>query len=148
MVYMYTWHMPRVSKYTLPLREVEQLSQHFSSLIASLHKETQIEKFLDEFLTREEKNMLAKRLALFIMLKQNEPASAIKATLHFSRETVRIYQQQFITKSNEFHATLSHLLRMEKVKEFFMQSGQVLHTLVTAKTNMQSRSKILSGKWR
>ncbi len=145
---MYTWRVPRVSRHDLPARQVQELSQHFASLISSLHDQKQIEGFLDEFLTFEEKHMLAKRLALFIMLQQKSSPFAIQATLSLSRETVRIYKQQLPLKSNEFHYTLSRLLRMEKVKNFFISTSSVLHTVITAKTNMRSRAKIASGKWK
>lgn len=145
---MYTWRMPRVSRYTLPHHQEKELSEQFSNFISSLRSPEQIQQFLDEFLTLEEKSMLSKRLALFIMLHERIPSDIIQAILSLSRETVRIYQQQFPFKSEIFQKTISRLHTIKKIKSFIADATEAFETIMTSKTNMKSRAKLLSGKLR
>src|SRR6266436_5291373 len=94
--------MPRVSRSRLQNRQLEEITEHFSYLISSLTKRTDIETFLNEFLTKEEKIMLAKRLTLFMMLEKQYAPPGIKSVLKVSYETVRSYKQQLSFKSTEF----------------------------------------------
>lgn len=142
--------MPRVSKAFLQKQKLTELENHFSFLIASLQKSADIEAFMNDFLTHEEKIMLTKRLVLFMMLKQGYSPSAIQAALHVSYETVRTYTNHLAAKSLLFHATITKLLEREETKKFWQQVEHLLKPLglaMKARSNMRARAKLASGNW-
>lgn len=142
--------MSRISRSHLHQKALAEITEHFSYLISSLTKADEIENFFIEFLTKEEKIMLAKRLVLFMMLKRNYPPSTIQSALHISYETVRTYQNHLSAKSTIFQQTIDRLIRREKTNEFFKKIDKFLKPLelaLEAKSNIRSRAKLLSGDW-
>ena len=142
--------MPRASKYKFNEREFEKIYSHLLYTISSINNSGDVEKFLDGFLSKEEKIMLAKRLVLFMMLKRNYPPPVIQGALHISYETVRINQNQLSSKNPYFQTLLDRLIRREQTKELFEKLDKALKPLTLAlesKTNMKSRAKFISGDW-
>lgn len=140
--------MPRASKFIFREEKIKELQEHFSHLISSLNDSSEIESFLDEFLTREEKIMLSKRLVLFMMIKRQYPAPIIQDILHVSYETVRTYQNQLPTKSERFQKLIDRLISREKTKEFFQKLEKLFKPLdlaLKAQNDMKARAKIASG---
>lgn len=142
--------MPRVSKSRLDQKQLEEMNSHLFYLISSLNNSTEIESFLEGFLTKEEKIMLTKRLVLFMLLKKEYSPSSIQAALHISYETVRTYQNQLDSKGKQFNDMIERLIKREQTKELFEKIDKLLKPLSLAlesKTNMKSRTKFLSGDY-
>jgi uncharacterized protein YerC len=142
--------MPRISRSHLSKNQLNDVNQHFLYLISSLANTKDVEAFLEEFLTTEEKVMLAKRLVLFMMLAKEYPEDSIKNILHFSHETIRTYKNNFVFKSASFHANIQKLIKKERSKQFFKKLEKILDLLATlsaSKTSIKARRKILSGEW-
>ncbi|RJP47583.1 MAG: hypothetical protein C4584_00325 [Armatimonadetes bacterium] len=142
--------MPRASKVRLEEKELKNLTEHFCYLVSSLTNSTEAENFLHEFLTKEEKIMLTKRLVLFMMLKRNYPDPIIKGALKISYETIRTYKNQFPSKNEEFQKTINKLVNRERAKELFEKLNKLLKPLdlaLQSKSNMKARSKFASGNW-
>lgn len=142
--------MPRVSKSRLEQKQLEEMNSHLFYLISSLNNSTEIENFLEGFLTKEEKIMLTKRLVLFMLLKKEYSPSSIQAALHVSYETVRTYQNQFDAKNKSFKDMIDKLIRREQTRELFIKIDNILKPLslaLDAKRNMKSRAKLLSGDY-
>lgn len=140
--------MPRASKFIFREEKFRELQEHFSHLISSLNDLNETESFFDEFLTREEKIMLTKRLVIFMMIKRNYPAGVIKDILHISHETVRYYQNQLPSKSERFQKLIDRLIGREKTKEFFQRLEKLLKPLdlaMKARNDMRARARIASG---
>lgn len=140
--------MPRASKFIFREEKFRELQEHFSHLISSLNDLSETESFFDEFLTREEKIMLTKRLVIFMMIKRNYPAGVIKDILHISHETVRYYQNQLPSKSERFQKLIDRLIGREKTKEFFQRLEKLLKPLdlaMKARNDMRARARIASG---
>lgn len=138
--------MPRVSKSKIEIERSKEISEHFSYLISSLSQKGEIENFVDEFLTKEEKIMLAKRLVLFMLLKRNYSPTNIRSGLKMSHETIRIYQNQLDNKNAQFHKTIERLVNREKSKEFFSKLDEILkpvENFLKAKTNMKARARFM-----
>src|SRR3990170_3092743 len=102
LIYWYIGTMPRISRIKLNNQELTEINDHFSHLVSSLRAPQIIENFLDEFLTKEEKIMLAKRLVLFTMIKRGYPTSIIQSALNMSHETIRLYRSNLSFKSKNF----------------------------------------------
>ena len=147
---MYTSIMPRASRHTLPKETLKEIQDHFFELISSLTNELQISEFLQDFLTKEEKLMLSKRLMLYMMLKRNLHHATIQQTLQISYETVRTHAQQFADKNNVFQAILEKLSAKEKTKELWSKMEKALKPLelmMQARNDMKARAKLASGDW-
>ncbi|MEM4271328.1 MAG: Trp family transcriptional regulator [Candidatus Pacearchaeota archaeon] len=142
--------MPRVSKFLLRDKQIKEISSHLHYLISLLNNENEISNFLGNFLTKEEKLMLSKRLVLLMMLKRQYSPSAIKNILHVSYETIRIYQNQLNSKNEIFEKILKKILQRQKTKELFDKINKFLKPIdlaMRSKTNMRARAKFASGNW-
>ncbi len=142
--------MPRVSKVKLEQNQLEEINAHLSYLISSLNNYNDIENFLEEFMTKEEKIMLSKRLLLFMMLKNNYSPSSIQAALHVSYETVRTYKNQLDNKNAQFNQIIERLIKRDQAKILFEKIDKLLKPLglaLRSKTDMRARAKFLSGDY-
>lgn len=142
--------MPRVSKSRLQEEKLQEITDHFSYLISSLNNSQEIENFLNNFLTPEEKIMLAKRLVLLMMIKKGYSPSVIQSALHISYESVRTYANLLPHKNDLFQKTLDRLIKREKAQEFWRKIDKLLKPIdlfLQAKTNMKARAKFASGDW-
>lgn len=137
--------MTRVSKRQLPSSELARLGDLLNSCIIRLNTKQKSELFLSDFLTNEEKIMLAKRLVIFIMLSQKYDTKVIQSALKVSYETIRIYKMQLKSKSKEFTETIDSLTKQENTKELLKAVNKILHPLELAlqsKTNTKARAKL------
>ena len=142
--------MPRTSKFNLDQKELEKINSHLLYLISSIKNEVEAEKFLEDFLTKEEKIMLAKRLVLFILIKKGYGPSVIQSALHVSYETVRTYQNNLSSKDETFKKILDKLIDRQETLELFEKIDKLLKPInlfLDSKRNMKSRAKFASGDW-
>lgn len=142
--------MTRISKFRLHDNQLEEITKHFSYLISSLNKSTEIENFLNNSLTREEKIMLTKRLVLFMMIKRNYPPHVIQSALHVSYETVRTYTDKLPAKNSLFHSIIGKLIKREQSKELWEKVDKLLKPIelfLRSQTDMKARARFASGDW-
>jgi uncharacterized protein YerC len=142
--------MTRVSRYKLHQEDLDEIVEYFTYLINTLREKKEIESFLTQFLTKEEKIMLAKRLVLFMMIKKGYSVEIIKASLHISYETIRTYTYQFSSKDQQFYKIIDRLLQREKSKVFWKKIDKLFKPLeltLNSKTSMKARAKFLSGDY-
>lgn len=142
--------MPRTSKFRLDQRQLDEINSHLLFLISSLQNSAEAERFFGDFLTKEEKIMLSKRLVLFMMIKKGYGPSVIQSVLHVSYETVRTYQNQLYSKDKFFHITLDKLIKRQRTLNLFAKIDKLLKPIglaLESKSNMQSRAKLASGDW-
>ena len=141
--------MGRVSRNSLSPEALLDLQDHFTYLISTLSKKSDIDHFLQQFLTDEEKIMLSKRLMLYMMIKQKYHEDAIQAVLRMSHESIRTYRLALKLQSAFFHEMLEKLIKRETSKVFWKKVERFLEGLdivMTAKTNMRSRAKLATGQ--
>lgn len=79
--------MPHISRVDIDKRLEAELFESLETALGKLSK-TEMKEFLFSFLSPTEKLMLAKRLAIIILLKENVSATNIASTLHVTMETV------------------------------------------------------------
>ena len=140
--------MPRVSKNKLSQNQITEINIMFLNLISQLSTKNEVEEFFENFLTDEEKIMLAKRLMMFIMILKGYQADDIQSTLHISRETIRTYKNQFIHKSKTFKLRIRKLAQQQKVGQLLKKINKLLRPIeliVQSKTNMRARAKIYNA---
>lgn len=137
--------MPRASKRKLNGKKVAKINDSLHYLISILNNENVAANFLNDFLTPEEKMMLAKRLVIFMMLNKDYSPGIISSTLNVSYETIRIYSNQLPYKRTEFIQLLNKVLKREKTGDFWNKIDKMLEPLdnvLKAKTNMKARAKL------
>lgn len=140
--------MGRVSKRRVNKDLEKDLQEQLSFIVVSLTNKDEVNIFLDEFLTKEEKLMLGKRLILYMLLYKGLTNTQINNALSISHETTRWYREVFDTKPDAFKKTLERLLKREKTQELWKKIENILEPFVLAldaKTNMKSRAKLASG---
>lgn len=140
--------MGRVSKKPLNKDIEKEIEEHLSFIISSLTKKDEIEGFLKEFLTKEEKTMLGKRIVLYMLLYRGISSLHIHNTLSMSHETIHWYRQIYENKSDIFKKTIHKLIGREKTKELWRKIEKILEPVslaLEAKTNMKARAKLASG---
>ncbi len=82
--------MPRVSRVPIAKDVYKDLNDSFVNLIYSFKDKNEIKKFLDDFLTKEEKLMLEKRLVLAWMIQEGYSWPEIKQYLRVSFTTINL----------------------------------------------------------
>ena len=80
--------MPHVSQRQLDKKVEKELLKTLDLVLTKLTKEEEMQSFLLSLTTPTEKLMLAKRLAMIILLKEGYSQSQIAAMLHVTRGTV------------------------------------------------------------
>jgi len=142
--------MPRVSKKSLNKEINSELKENFSSLISSLQNPKEIEQFLNDFLTKEENLMLAKRLMLHLLLDNKYKSLEIQSILGVSKETVRVHKVNWERGGETYKKIINKIANKRKVKLFLQAIEKKLRPLELAlqsKTNMKARAKFLSGDY-
>ena len=111
--------MPHVSKIKLTKIEEEKLIQSFSLVMAKISIVSEMESFLGSILTKTERVMLAKRLAIVILLKEGISQTSICNTLNVTQATVSRMQLFLEARGDEGYGVALKKLENEKVlKEF------------------------------
>jgi uncharacterized protein YerC len=109
--------MPRVSKYVLDKKVVNQLYDSLDLVISKLDKKEVTGAFLQSFLTPTERIMLAKRLAVIILLKEKVPQSQIATTLNMSRITVSRMELFLEARGEGLNVILDILKKEQLIKD-------------------------------
>lgn len=142
--------MTRISRRHTDKELLKESEEQLTSIIYSLTNKQEINGFLDEFLTKEEKVMLGKRLILYMLLYKGFTSSQIHDALSMSYETIRWYRHIYEMKPALFKQNIEKLIRREKAKELWSKIERALKPLslaLEAKSNMRARSKLLSGDY-
>lgn len=80
--------MPLVSKNKLPKRTETELLKNLNLVLTKIQSSDDMIVFLEALLTDTEKLMLAKRIAVIVLLEEGLPDSQIASILHLTRMTV------------------------------------------------------------
>ena len=140
--------MGRVSKRKVSKDLERELQEQLSFIVVSLINKEEVNVFLDEFLTEEEKLMLGKRLILYMLLYKGLTNTQINNALSVSHETTRWYRELFEKKPDAFKKTVERLIKREKTQELWKKIEKILEPIslaLEAKTSMKARAKLASG---
>lgn len=138
--------MPRASKRFLDKSVWDQIHKTLTKVISS-YNQAEMEKFLTEFLTKEEKIMLAKRLTLYVMLLAGYSDIEIKEVLKISFETIRSARRSLEAKSKRFREDLVSLADKPKKSGETNRLIKMLDLALSAKSDIKSRAKLTSGDY-
>lgn len=82
-------------------REEEELKEALNLVLASIYKRDEMLKFINALLTDTEKLMLAKRLAMIVLIKEGKSDTDISDALHVTRITVTKFRYLYEARARE-----------------------------------------------
>lgn len=130
--------MTQVSKFKLDKKTQDTLLKNLLTVISKLNKEDQTRLFLDDLLTRTEKIVLAKRLAIALMLESGKSYEEIKDILKVSSSTIGVINNR-LNSGSGYKLVISQLQKMESKGK-----NSWLFDLINSKSSLKSRNRIMS----
>ncbi len=110
--------MPHVSKIHLAKKAEEKLLENLNSVLARINKGNEMIEFLNALLTHTEKVMLAKRLAIIVLLEERLTDSQIADILHVTRITVAKMRYFYESRGSGYKIALKKLNEEKRKEEF------------------------------
>ncbi|GAG17297.1 unnamed protein product [marine sediment metagenome] len=117
--------MPHISKKKLEPRVLKQILYFFKAIMADLKTDEGAAAFLNSLLTNTEKLMLAKRLAMVVLIKEGISDSKIVETLKTTHATVEKMKLMLDKTMGGYQIGLKKLEKREnwrKFKEILLKS--------------------------
>ena len=111
--------MPHVSKRKLNKIDEKELIQSLNLVMAKISGSSEMETFLESLLTKTEQIMLAKRLAIVILLKEEIPQANIANALKVTQATVSRMQLFLEARGNVGYDIALGKLENEKILKDF-----------------------------
>ena len=125
--------MSQVSKRILPKNIAERLFANFWNLLADIKKPNHIKIFLDDFLSPTEKIMLAKRMAIAILLYKGYDHRSISSILKVSTTTVSHIASYLLLKTPGYQLLVKKYSKKEALKEFLQELERYFYSLQPGK---------------
>ena len=118
--------MPHVSRNKLDNKTLYQISEKLFKAIKHLKHEEEVSQFFNDLLTKTERIMLAKRLAIVTMLEVGYPFKVISRALKVSESTISSMRDRF-DRGGEGYKLIFRRLEKEKFwKDFFCSIEKLL----------------------
>lgn len=132
--------MPQVSKYPIRQEVYERIYELLLKTIADAHSLEEARLLLDDLLSPMERIMLAKRLAIAVLLAKGYQYKAIQGILRVSKPTVALVNLSLKYEGKGYKKFVEQVLKEEKMSEFWAKVGDlILGTMAQGKG---------SGHWR
>ena len=110
--------MPHVSKKRLDKRQEKELIRNFELVLTKISNDSQMHDFLGSLLTPTEKVMLAKRLAIVVLLKEEIPQASVVSALNVTQATVSRMQLFLESRGGGYEIALNKLAKEKAFVEF------------------------------
>nr|MBI5456016.1 hypothetical protein [Candidatus Levybacteria bacterium] len=110
--------MTHVSKKQLNKKAEKELLHNFNLVLADIKQEDEMEYFLNSLLSSTERLMLAKRLAIVILLKEGVPHISIASALNVTEATVSRMQLFLEARGGGYEVSLKKLAKKKMHAEF------------------------------
>lgn len=111
--------MTQVSRRPLSKRTEQQLLTLFFKSFAGLSNSSDIEKFLSDLLGPSERTMLAKRLAIALLLAKGYHYDSIKDILKVSQETIARVNLVLNVRGEGYNLVVRRAMRDENLKALY-----------------------------
>lgn len=121
--------MPQISKYPISREVYDRVFDIFLKTIVDLQTKNQVIHFFKEFLSPTEQIMLAKRLAIAILLAKDFDYREISKILRVSTSTVRDIALTY-KNGDGYKQVVKKLLSDEKIEEFWASVGEKIAALL------------------
>lgn len=141
--------MAQVSKRTMRKEVQERMFEVFVKSISNLRKEKDARYFVADLLTPTEKIMIAKRLAIAVLLAKSYDYRTISDVLKVSTGTIQAVNKQIIIDGRGYKKVVSKILRDEELSKFFLSLEESVAKLLVAHPASKNRLEAAyARKWR
>lgn len=123
--------MPHVSRYPLAKDVYKEITEELGLILASIGSEREMAQFLGDLLTKTERTMLAKRLAIARLLLRGWSWSEICEFLKVSKSTVNRMQHWLDGGGQGYRLAVKKLDRREKIERFWKKVDSAIKSLGT-----------------
>ena len=106
--------MPQVSRNKLEPREEQELKEALNLVLAGISKRDEMIKFINSLLTDTEKLMLAKRLAIIVLIKEDLKDSEISKSLNVTEMTVSKFRYFYEARAKEGYDIALHKIENDR----------------------------------
>lgn len=115
--------MPQVSRRALSKDVEKKMYSMFFTTLAKLSKPSEIQDFILDLLGPVEQTMLAKRLAIAVLLVKGYQYGTIKDILKVSQETIARVNMMLNVRGKGYNIAIKRVLREEKLEDLFKVIG-------------------------
>ena len=122
--------MTQISKYPISKKVEERIFEIFFKTIVNLKSFSDVSDFLEDFLTPTEKMMLAKRLAVALLLPKGYDYREIRKTLKVGFPMIANVNIWLRYKGKGYQKVIEQILREEKIDEFWQKVDDVIIDIV------------------
>lgn len=113
--------MAQVSRLFLSKNLYERIFEIFFKSILKLKNKKEAEEFFNDLLTPTERIVLAKRLAIAMLLAKDYDYRTIRSILHVSPPTIAHVKNTLKRSGTGYRKTIGRLMREEKTKELLLE---------------------------
>lgn len=118
--------MPHVSKHKLNKEVFKDLHERLIELLAGITAKAELSDFLSDLLTKTERTMIAKRLAIVVMLHKGYPFAVISRTLKVSEATVSAMRDRIDRGGRGFEKVLARLEKERKLESLLAKLDRAI----------------------
>jgi len=111
--------MSQVSKKVIDKHIAKKIKENFLEIMSSLKNKQEANRFLYDFLTQTEQIMLAKRLAIVLMVLKGYNHRQISESLKVSTATVSSMVMWLRYEGKGYRQVLNKVIKKETLKEFW-----------------------------
>lgn len=118
--------MPQVSRYPVSTDVYNRIFEILFKAIADVKLPSDVREFFEDFLTPTERIMLAKRLAIAVLLAKNYDYKAISKILRVSPATIAAVNIFFRYAGEGYKKVVKRILNEEKQEKFWNKLDDLL----------------------
>lgn len=122
--------MAQVSKYPVSTDVEKRMYKILLEAISNLRGASEVEEFLNEFISPVEKVMLAKRMAIAVLLGKGYDYESIKKILRVTPTTIASINIALKYSKKGYKKAVDKILKSEKIEEFWQKVDDVLNDIV------------------
>jgi len=135
--------MAQISKYPISKNVYERIFDIFLETFSKLNSKREVSDFFDEFLTPTEKIMLAKRLAINVLLAKGFEYREISEILRVSSTTITSVSDKY-KYGKTINKITQTLINKEGIEDFWLEIAEAFTSMGTVGTKGASGWKYLN----
>lgn len=109
--------MPHVSKSRLPNETLKEITDSFLFVLTDIKDRESMNKFLSSFLSKTERLMLAKRLAIVYLLDKGFEEAKISQLLHVTQSTISLLKLKFENDQAGYREAINKIKKLGLLQE-------------------------------
>ena len=117
--------MSQVSRYPIPKDVYDRIIDLFLGLFSSLNSKRKASDFFDEFLTPTERIMMAKRVAIGMLLAKKYSYRKISEVLRVSKSTIGVVSSHY-RYGNTLKKAIAHLMANEGIEKLLLEFAEMI----------------------